>query len=538
MENGADLAVGEKSTAEAPPVEKCVPTPLVAYPDDSDTDTLNTSDEKSDLDKSADSDRATPIPKPLPKIPTEDEAVIYILCSLRKENYQRKCKVINQVLSDMLLDPLNSSTAQYRKDLEDRGIIVNGESMWNATEKMLPFKYALPHPPHQVNEYDCGIFVLYFMQHWFDKNRPKMSDEPERLENWFKPADIFHKRYEYRRHLDEKANEPERELVNTDGMPEQHGYMESLKESLKRRDEKIAKKKRDKEREIRDELIAQGKIPPLDTTEYYDDPYDDDDDMEDEYEDETDYSSDRSYDNDPERKKFHLNVYKTDKETLPRIPDGSLLTPQGVDSSIGNSQTGQADYVIQIPPDSQSSIEATTGSSPSPDDLLPISSQSPSKLQLTISADEDSFIEQNAKPAVKQMYVKIQPDPATLAVTSYLYTSDDEVPTALVKIHNGHAETKSLPNSHPSSTASDEHNSESNSLVMSDNNIIKFTKHEMDQERSRLQTRNQKHAEQKLSEERYRFILNISPSHIKFLNISSRNVTFLVIFNDEISVPK
>jgi len=96
---------------------------------------------------------ATPSPKKIkqpPVIPSEDEPVIYILCSLRKDNFVRKCSAINQVFSDMIMDPENSSTEKYREILKERGVIVDGQSKWDATKQMLPFKYALPHPPHQV----------------------------------------------------------------------------------------------------------------------------------------------------------------------------------------------------------------------------------------------------------------------------------------------------------------------------------------------------------------------------------------------------
>ena len=124
-----------------------------------------------------------PVTPPRPTIPSEDEPVIYNLCSLRKDGY-RQMRVISQVLAHMILDPENSSTKTYRDQLKERGILDENERPinWDPIRHMLPFKFASPTVPHQVTDYDCGVFSVYFIQHWFDEGRPKMNAPKEELE--------------------------------------------------------------------------------------------------------------------------------------------------------------------------------------------------------------------------------------------------------------------------------------------------------------------------------------------------------------------
>ena len=124
-----------------------------------------------------------PVTPPRPIVPSEDEPVIYNLCSLRKDGY-RQMRVISQVLAHMILDPENSSTKTYRDQLKERGILDDNERPinWDPIRHMLPFKFASPTVPHQVTDYDCGVFSVYFIQHWYDEGRPKMNAPKEELE--------------------------------------------------------------------------------------------------------------------------------------------------------------------------------------------------------------------------------------------------------------------------------------------------------------------------------------------------------------------
>jgi hypothetical protein len=99
-----------------------------------------------------------------------------------------------------LLDEKNASTQKYRDELKTRGVIEeDGTCLWDTEKVLLPFKYGIPQVPHQVNDYDCGMFVLYFLENWFSTSRPKMTEDPAQLEKWFEPRAIFDKRYEFRR---------------------------------------------------------------------------------------------------------------------------------------------------------------------------------------------------------------------------------------------------------------------------------------------------------------------------------------------------
>ena len=91
----------------------------------------------------------------------------------------------------MILDPENLSTQTYRDQLKERGVLdENGEPVkWDPLRHMLPFQYAGPQVPHQVTEYDCGIFSVYFIERWFEEGRPKMNDPKEKLEG--KKSHIF-----------------------------------------------------------------------------------------------------------------------------------------------------------------------------------------------------------------------------------------------------------------------------------------------------------------------------------------------------------
>ena len=38
-------------------------------------------------------------------------------------------------------------------------------------EYLLPFRYGMPTGPYQANDFDCGIFTVYFIRRWFDSDR-------------------------------------------------------------------------------------------------------------------------------------------------------------------------------------------------------------------------------------------------------------------------------------------------------------------------------------------------------------------------------
>lgn len=150
------------------------------------TESENCETNQSDPKKSENLDEKKserPVTPPRPTIPSEDEPVIYNLCSLRKDGY-RQMRVISQVLAHMILDPENSSTKTYRDQLKDRGILDENDRPinWDPIRHMLPFKFASPTVPHQVTDYDCGVFSVYFIQHWYDEGRPKMNAPKEELE--------------------------------------------------------------------------------------------------------------------------------------------------------------------------------------------------------------------------------------------------------------------------------------------------------------------------------------------------------------------
>ena len=69
---------------------------------------------------------------------------------------------------------------------------------------------------------------------------------------WFKPAEIFNKRYEYRKLMDEDVGRSDREPENLDGKPEERGYLETLQASLDFREEKLRKRREEAKQELKD----------------------------------------------------------------------------------------------------------------------------------------------------------------------------------------------------------------------------------------------------------------------------------------------
>ena len=136
-----------------------------------------------------------------PDEPTEDDPVIYILCSLRsgEEKGRMKCDAINHVFSHMLVYENNGKTIpafdKYREEMKRENPDL--AKLWMDKETLhwkdlLPFQYRFPLVPHQVNDYDCGLFVSKFIQMYLDKeNRPPMTADKDELETVFPPREIF-----------------------------------------------------------------------------------------------------------------------------------------------------------------------------------------------------------------------------------------------------------------------------------------------------------------------------------------------------------
>ena len=137
-----------------------------------------------------------------PEDPTEDDPVIYILCSLRsgEEKGRMKCDAINHVLSHMLVyehdnDKRITAFDKYREEMKNQNPDIY--DLWTDKEilhwkDLLPFSYRFPLVPHQVNDYDCGLFVSKFIQMYLDKdNRPPMTANKDELETIFPPREIF-----------------------------------------------------------------------------------------------------------------------------------------------------------------------------------------------------------------------------------------------------------------------------------------------------------------------------------------------------------
>ena len=230
--------------------------------------------------------------KTSPAPPSEDEPIIYLLCSLRKtQTLKPLCNIINRSLSEMILDESNLALASYREKLKERGIMkAPGEWAWDPAKHMLPFKYRMPIMPHQVNDYDCGVFGLWYIHHWFDDDRPSMDQPQAVLESWFPPRSIFDYRYDMRRVLDRLANEEEREPENENGKPEDHGYMETMALSLAERNRKLQVLEMERR-------MARGLDPE-------EEQWSDDEDCDELYESEDDYDLD-----DDERNAFRNDVY-------------------------------------------------------------------------------------------------------------------------------------------------------------------------------------------------------------------------------------
>ena len=89
-----------------------------------------------------------------------------------------------------------TSFDKYREELKTKNPEVAARWL-DSTEvqhwkELLPFQYRFPLVPHQVNDYDCGLFVSQFIQKFLDKeNRPLMTADKNELEQMFPPRAIF-----------------------------------------------------------------------------------------------------------------------------------------------------------------------------------------------------------------------------------------------------------------------------------------------------------------------------------------------------------
>ena len=137
-----------------------------------------------------------------PEEPSEDDPVIYILCSLRngEEKGRMKCDAINHVLSGMFMykhdsDKRIAAFDKYREELKTENQEIY--DLWTDPDvqhwkDLLPFAYRFPLVPHQVNDYDCGLFVSKFIEMYLNKeNRPPMTANKTELETMFPPREIF-----------------------------------------------------------------------------------------------------------------------------------------------------------------------------------------------------------------------------------------------------------------------------------------------------------------------------------------------------------
>ena len=62
--------------------------------------------------------------------------------------------------------------------------------------KLLPFRYSVTCVPHQVNEYDCGVLAMIYLDKFLrDPERPKLDAPKEELEAWFPPVYVYQYRY-------------------------------------------------------------------------------------------------------------------------------------------------------------------------------------------------------------------------------------------------------------------------------------------------------------------------------------------------------